>query len=111
ASLNNWTPFNSELQFKVADFLYHREEMLQGNINHLLELWGLSLMKHGSSGPFKNYKHIYDTINAIEEGDAPWQCIKSSFDQVDKDLDAPNWRQQEYKIWYRDPEVVARNML
>ena len=23
----------------------------------------------------------------------------------------PNWRKQEYKIWYRDPEVVARNML
>jgi len=23
----------------------------------------------------------------------------------------PNWKKQEYKIWYRDPEVVARNML
>jgi Plavaka transposase len=23
----------------------------------------------------------------------------------------PNWRKQEYDIWYRDPEVVVRNML
>ncbi|KAF8804851.1 hypothetical protein BYT27DRAFT_7225140 [Phlegmacium glaucopus] len=83
--------------------------MSQGNINHLLELWGLSLVQHGSSGPFESYKHIYDTIDAIEEGDALWQCFKSLFDQVDED--APNWRQQEYEIWYRDPEVVARNML
>ncbi|KAF8813200.1 hypothetical protein BYT27DRAFT_7220575 [Phlegmacium glaucopus] len=106
---DDWTPFENVLQFKVADFLYRQEEMSQGNINHLLELWGLLLMKHGSSGPFENYKHIYDTIDAIEEGDAPWQCFKSSFDEVDDDV--PNWRRQEYKIWYRDPEVVAQNML
>ncbi|KAF8954718.1 hypothetical protein BDZ97DRAFT_1908047 [Flammula alnicola] len=101
---DDWTPFDSELQFKVADFLYHREEMSQGNINYLLELWGLLLMKHGSSGPFESYKHIYDTIDAIEEGDAPWQCFKTSIDEIEKD--APNWKQQEYEIWYRDPEVV-----
>jgi hypothetical protein len=24
---------------------------------------------------------------------------------------APNWKNQEYDIWYRDPEVIARIML
>ena len=55
-------------QFKVADFLYRREEMSQGNINQLLELWDHSLAKYGGSGPFASYKHIYNTINAIEDG-------------------------------------------
>ena len=65
---NDWTPFTDSIQFKLAYFLYHQEEMLQGNINHLLELWVLSLMQHGSLGPFDSYKHIYNTIDAIEEG-------------------------------------------
>lgn len=68
AAPGDWKPFEHELQFKVADFLYCQEEMSQGNINHLLELWALSLMKHGSIGPFDSYKHIYDQIDAIEEG-------------------------------------------
>ena len=48
--------------------------MSQGNINHLLELWALSLMKHGSVGPFDSYKDIYDRIDAIEEGNS---CLSS----------------------------------
>ena len=44
------------------------------------------------------------------EGDAPWKCFKTSLDEEVDDA-APNWRKQEYEIWYRDPEVVARNML
>jgi hypothetical protein len=66
----DWNPFEDEVQFKVADFLYRQEEMSQGNINHLLELWALSLMKHGSIGPFDSYKDIYDRIDAIEEGNS-----------------------------------------
>ncbi|KAF8810183.1 hypothetical protein BYT27DRAFT_7222195 [Phlegmacium glaucopus] len=106
----DWTPFNDEIQFKLADFLYRQEEMSQGNINHLLELWALSLMQHGSLGPFNSYKHIYDTIDAVEEGDAPWNCFKTSFNEPIED-NAPNWKTQEYDVWYRDPEIVIRNML
>ncbi|KAF8154657.1 hypothetical protein B0H34DRAFT_809194 [Crassisporium funariophilum] len=110
AAPGDWKPFEDGLQFKIADFLYRHEEMSQGNINHLLELWALSLMKHGSVGPFDSYKDIYDRINAIEEGDAPWKCFKTSDDKEIDDA-APNWKKQEYKIWYRDPQVVACNML
>ena len=42
--------------------------MSQGNINKLLELWDLSLVNYGGFSPFVSYKHIYDTIDAIEEG-------------------------------------------
>jgi hypothetical protein len=67
----NWSPFEDELQFCIADFLYPREEMSQGNINTLLNLWGLSLMKHGATfGPFDNYQHIFNTIDDIEQGGA-----------------------------------------
>ena len=42
--------------------------MSQGNINKLLELWDLSLANYGGLSPFVSYKHIYGTIDAIEEG-------------------------------------------
>ena len=64
----DWTPFKDEVQFKVADFLYFQEEMSQGNIDYLLELWALSLMKHGTVAPFNTYRQIYDSIDTIQEG-------------------------------------------
>jgi hypothetical protein len=71
-----------------VDLLW-RVEMLQNNINNLLEVWALSLMKHDELGPFDSYQHIYDTIDAALLGDAPWKCFKAG---VEEDLpdDAPS---------------------
>ena len=74
AAPGDWMPFKDEVQFKVADFLYHQEEMSQGNINRLLELWALSLIEHDGIPPFNSYKHIYDRIDAIEKGKQFFIC-------------------------------------
>lgn len=110
ASADNWSPYDSDVQFKTADFLFRTEEMSQNNINYLLELWGLSLTKHNDMGPFSNYKEIYDTIDSTKLGDAPWKCFSAG---VDGDLpdDAPRWKQQKYDVWHRDPDIVIANML
>jgi hypothetical protein len=105
--------------------------MSQGNINKLLELWDQSLANHGGFSPFTSYKHIHETIDAIEEGtltldevypgrkctyllnvagDAPWQCFKTR-PSDDMEENAPSWKQQEYEIWFRDPAVVVQNIL
>lgn len=87
--------------------------MSQDNINHLLHLWGLSLMQHGAQfGPFDNYQHIFETIDSIEEGDAPWQCLKIRLVNCeDVDDSTPEWKSKEYELWYRCPDVVLANML
>lgn len=82
AASKTWKPFEDELQFKIADFLYRQEEMSQGNINRLLELWALSLMKHGSIGPFDGYKEIYDRIDSIEEGKSYNHKVLSFFADI-----------------------------
>jgi hypothetical protein len=79
------------------------------NIDYLLEQWALSLMKHGDLGPFENYQHLYETIDATKLGDAPWQCFQT--EPLATGEDAPVWARQSYEIWYRDPEVVISNML
>ena len=43
-------------------------------------------------------------------GDAPWQCFKTC-PSDDVGEDAPNWKQQEYEIWFHDPDVVVQNIL
>ncbi|KAJ7730745.1 hypothetical protein B0H16DRAFT_1665336 [Mycena metata] len=109
APVDDWSPFEDEVQFKTADFLFQRVEMSQGNIDYLLELWGLSLMKHGDLGPYDNYQQLYAAIDSIGVGDAPWKCFKTT--AIDPRPDAPDWARQEYEIWYRDPDTVIRNML
>lgn len=110
-STDNWAPFEDDLQFLVADFLYRCQEMSQGNINILLHLWGLSLMKHGAThGPYENYQHIFDTIDNIEQGDAPWMSMAVSLNE-DLDESSPSWKRKEYEVWYRDPDTVLKHML
>lgn len=79
------------------------------NIDNLLEMWALSMMKHNDLGPFHDYKHIYETIDATKVGDAPWKCLQTQ--PVDPGVNAPAWARQQYEVWYRDPDVVIANML
>ncbi len=107
---NLFEPFDDEVQFRLADFLFRKVQMSQGNIDELLELWALSQKDHNTFGPFADHDELYDRIDAIKLGDAPWKCIIS---EVPSDLpqDAPSWQRVEYQIWYRDPDIVISNML
>ncbi|KAJ2917661.1 hypothetical protein MD484_g2813, partial [Candolleomyces efflorescens] len=68
-------------------------------------------MKHGAThGPYDNYQHIFDTIDDIEQGDAPWMCMSVSLNE-DLDESTPSWKKKEYEVWYRDPDTVLSNML
>lgn len=40
---NVWDPFETEVQFRVADFLYRKVQMSQSDIDLLMELWALSM--------------------------------------------------------------------
>ncbi|KAJ7725533.1 hypothetical protein B0H16DRAFT_1781820 [Mycena metata] len=106
---DDWSPYDDAVQFQVADFLFHKVQMSSKNIDHLLELWALSLMKHGDLGPFENYQQLYEAIDATKVGDAPWQCLQTEPLAVGED--APAWARQSYEIWYRDPDAIIANML
>ncbi|KAK0446242.1 hypothetical protein EV421DRAFT_1890084 [Armillaria borealis] len=60
---NLFEPFDDEVQFRLADFLFHKVEMSQGNIDELLELWALSQKDHDTFGPFANHDKLdSDTV-------------------------------------------------
>ena len=85
--------------------------MSQVNIDTLLNFWGLTLMKYGAEfGPFNDYTHIFNTIDEIEQGDAPWKCMAVEV-QEDITANSPSWKKKKYEVWYRDPDTVLANIL
>ncbi|RXW11890.1 hypothetical protein EST38_g13965 [Candolleomyces aberdarensis] len=70
-----WYPFNDEGGFRLADFLFREEEMPAKKIDYLLEIWALNKMKNDDLAPFNSYTEMYNAIDAIEFGDAPWQSF------------------------------------
>jgi hypothetical protein len=110
AAPTDWSPYQDEVQFRTADFLYRRVEMSAGNINELLELWALDKAKQDELGPFSSYEHMYECIDATRLGDAPWKCFTVGY-AGDIGANDPSWKSAEYEVWYRDPEVVMSQML
>ncbi|KAN0139618.1 hypothetical protein V8E53_002280 [Lactarius tabidus] len=105
----DWTPFEDEVQFELADLLYRRAEVSAGNIDFLLELWSLS-MEDAGSAPFGDHGDMHAAIDSSALGDAPWQCLTTGFSEG-VDEGAPTWMHTSYEVWYRDPDVVVSAML
>ncbi|KAJ6612468.1 hypothetical protein B0H10DRAFT_2052194 [Mycena sp. CBHHK59/15] len=97
---DDWSPYEDSVQFNVADFLFRKVQMSSKNIDYLLELWAMSVMKHDDLGPFQNYTHLYETIDATKQGDAPWHW-----------RGCPCLGPPMYEVWYRDPDEIIANML
>lgn len=96
--LDDWSPFSSQQNFLLADFLFRREEMSAGNINYLMELWAFRALQQQSgnssnqsnTAPFLSAAHMYATIDQIQSGGTPWECLKVSPD-VDGEENPLSW--------------------
>ena len=103
-------PFNSEIQFKLADLLYHHAKLSASNIDALLELWVECLAEHDASVLFNSHEELYNTIDSSMLSDIPWQCLVTAVpEKANEHL--PAWMQKGYKVWYCDPDAVVTVML
>jgi hypothetical protein len=110
----DWAPFESELQFKVADIFYRRAAMSASNIDAILELWAETAALLGADAPFESHDHLYKTIDASTVGNVPWESLVISIPQNDSDnSNSPEigWKKKSYEVWYRDPDAVVSMML
>ena len=108
--MNDFSPFQDRVSFGLADLLYRRDQMSAGNINELLELWAATLPED-QDPPFVNKQDLYDTIDNIEIGDAPWKSFSVSFNGDLHEGDTTSWKHATYDVWYRDPRTVLHNQL
>lgn len=108
-SPTDWAPFDSRLEFELADLLFRRDEMSNGVLNDLLRLWAAD--KPDGHPPFADHKDMHQTIDAIEDGDAPWTSFKVSYSGPVPEEGAPGWMTEEYVVCHRDPRQVIHNLL
>ena len=107
----DWNPFTSCLQFETAEFLFQSAKMLAGNIDKLLKLWAAGAAADGGEPPFSNHQHLYNTIDAIPHGGAPWQQFNVSYDGVCPESDIPPWMESTYEVYFRDPHQLLLEIL
>ncbi|KDQ49060.1 hypothetical protein JAAARDRAFT_143949 [Jaapia argillacea MUCL 33604] len=109
---SDYAPFKDRLEFEVADFLFKRTQMSQGNIDILLDLWATSLLEHDAPPPFADFRDMHSLVDSIDVGDAPWRSFSVSYSgEIPTVPTPPHWMNAEYEVWYRDPLLVTRNML
>ncbi|KAH8983439.1 hypothetical protein EDB92DRAFT_1890569 [Lactarius akahatsu] len=110
ASEGGWAPFANGVQFQLADLLYRRAEVSNGNIDVLLQLWTEYMSNFDSPGPFESHEHMYRLIDSSVHGDVPWQCLVTAIPE-DVDESSPSWMRTPYEVWYRNPDAVVSAML
>ena len=109
-SKDDWSPYGSHLEFKLANFLYTRSQMSASDINTLLDMWAASLIEAGKRPLFSDYKQMYQTIDNTELGDVKWQSFAVKY-TGDQGPDPAPWMNDHYDVWFRDPHEVVCNML
>lgn len=105
----DWGPFDSQVQFEMADFLFKKAEMSQGDIDVLMRLWASTTADHHA--PFENHQDMLTAIDSIQEGDAPWHSFSAKYSGLHPLVNPPNWMVKEYTVYYRDPLTVMRNVI
>ncbi|EPQ59998.1 hypothetical protein GLOTRDRAFT_101899 [Gloeophyllum trabeum ATCC 11539] len=106
---NDWTPFQSAVEFETADFLFRRNQMPQDQIDDLMKLWGATLRKYHDLPPFINHVDMLKKIDSSVLGDVAWKSFDVTYQGERPAHNTPEWMDSDYTVWYRDPyEVVTR---
>ena len=106
----DFSPFENRTSFELADLLFRREQMSGSNIDDLLQIWA-STLPCDQDPPFNGKQDLYDTLDAITEGDAPWQGFSVSFNGEIPEGDNTTWKHVKYDVHFRDPRIVLHNQL
>ncbi|KAI0676186.1 hypothetical protein C8Q78DRAFT_1065111 [Trametes maxima] len=113
-SHNDWAPYRDRVVFELADLLYRKEQMPASNINTLLELWTVTLAKHSDTAPFATQAELYETIDNTPLGEVKWQSFDLMFSgdrPSGTSSRVPPWMDDKFRVFYRDPMTIIRNML
>ncbi len=109
---DDWSPFSSRVEFELAELLFLKAEMSQNDMKELFQLWHAANLDAGfdTPPPFRNHKDLLQTIDSIEVGDVPWQCVTIRY-SGEIPPDPPKWMTVEYKFYFRDLGRITEYMM
>lgn len=110
-SPHDWSPYHNDMEFAMAEFVFKQSHMSNAATDQLFDLMAVQLLEHNGSPPFVDHKDLHRVINATQLGNVPWQCFSVQYMGEHPEHDTPLWMDEEYEVWYRDPRLMAHNML
>lgn len=107
---DDYSPFGSRTEFELTQLLYVEEEMSAGKIDKLLKLLA---DVYGKQPPFTSSQGLYKLIDAIKQGDVPWNTFSVTYDgaRPPEGVPQPPWMNEKYEVWFRDPLQVLENQI
>jgi hypothetical protein len=70
----------------------------------------LAAMYPDSEPPYADVKEMYNQIDKIKFGDAPWKSFEVVYSGTIED-NPPAWKTATYEVWHRDPLCVMENQI
>ena len=85
--------------------------MSKSNIDDLFTILGTRAAGGDSTAPFENCAELYTTIDSITEGEVPWDSFTVQYNGPRPETDIPQWMDEKYQVFYRNPHEVIKLML
>ncbi|KAI0324376.1 hypothetical protein GY45DRAFT_1262927 [Cubamyces sp. BRFM 1775] len=108
---DDWYPYSSRVEFELAEFLFKKDQMAQSNVSTLMDLWAADVLRYGGKPPFADNEDLHRAIDATDLGDVSWTVLRISYVGPRPSDNTPQWMNETFELWYRDPRKVALKML
>ena len=104
-------PFGSRVEFDFAHYHFIEAQSSARCINKVLDWWRAAVLEYGGEVPWKNAQELYDTIDMIQHGDAPWKVYKVHYKGPLPAGTPPKWMTETFELCARDSRVVLHHQL
>ncbi|KAH8988107.1 hypothetical protein EDB92DRAFT_1935954 [Lactarius akahatsu] len=106
----DWGAFESREGFEMAELLYSKAHMSEGDVDMLL-----NIMEQSSGNvPFSNHTDLYAAIDELTIGDVLWQSFTVRYNsELSDDIgeSQPKWMSDVHEVFYHDPHLIVCRML
>ena len=111
ANSDNWTPYNSQAKFELAELLYTCSQIPASEIDHLLNIWAATHVANGQDLLFKDHKNMYATINMTPLGDVAWENFEVQYSGELPNGDIPSRMTANHTVWFCNCHALVQHIL
>jgi hypothetical protein len=74
-------------------------------------MWAASVLEYGGEIPWSNAQELYDTIDAIQHGEAPWRTFELRYNGPLAEGTPPRWMTETFELCTRDSRILLHHQL
>jgi Plavaka transposase len=108
---NPWDPFSSRSDFDFAHFLFIEVQNSAKKIDRALDILAGYALEYSGVTPWKDSAELYSTIDAIQDGNAPWKVYHIHYKGPRPPGTPPKWMTETYELCTRDSHRILHHQL